>query len=268
MLGRVTRRSAGLSLVELMVGIVVGLLVLWGMSSVYVNSARGGRTTNAANQLNQDLRAVMDIMANDLRRAGYWANAAPAIPNPFMTATTWPVISGAGNGCIVYSYDATYAGSAPGAVNPGVDFFGFRLTENGTIQTLDQVNSATLSSTATSCDNIAWENLTDGRSIRITALTFDSAGSQCIAFVPSAYKADDSSTYVRWATSGTYSGPACHPAASGAPATYPDTATHAFVETRQINIVLTGRSLVDAALPEQTVRETVFVRSNRVVNPP
>ncbi len=110
------RGSAGFSLVELMVGIAVGLVVLVGLSSVYVNSVRGGRTTTAANQLNQEMRALMDIMVNDLRRAGYWARRPRAWQTPSWRLTTQPAING-GN-CILYSYDATFAGITPGVPVP------------------------------------------------------------------------------------------------------------------------------------------------------
>ncbi len=261
------RRMAGISLVELMVGITVGLVVLWGLSTVYLNSARGSKTTTSANQLNQDMRAVMDIMVNDIRRAGHWGAAAKSAVNPFTQGATRLRISNLGTNrdCIVYSYDATYAVATTG-VTPGDDFFGFRLTDAGVLQSLDQANSATLATTDTACANIAWDNVTDPRAVNVTALTFTSVGSQCIAFLPASYKADDATTYTAW-TTGAGTGQACVAGASNAPATYPDTTTHSFVETTQVNITLTATSRTDTTLPAQTLTETVLVRNNRVMIP-
>jgi type II secretory pathway component PulJ len=261
---RVRARAAGLSLVEMMVGIVVGLLVLWGMSAVYVNAARGGRTTNLSNQLNQDLRAVMDIMANDIRRAGFSAAGLPPAENPFTTATTLPVLSNLGD-CIAYSYDATYANVTAGVTAPA-DFFGFRLGTNGAVQTLDQAGPPTPSDTATVCNNSAWQDVTDVRSIEITELTFDTGGSQCVAFIPKTYNSNAGPPFA-WVTDPGTKGRACAPSASNAPSPYPDTTTHAFVETRQVGIVLRGRSRIDPTI-ENEIRETVLVRNNRVILPP
>jgi len=267
MLNSRRQRMAGISLVELMIGIVVGLVVLWGISSVYVNTARGSRTTTTANQLNQDMRAVMDIMVNDIRRAGFSGTSANSAANPFAAATTNPVLANLGTNrdCILYSYDATHAGSTPGAVDAGVDFFGFQLTAGGVVQTL---NSTTLANTGTDCTTVGWENLTDERAITVTQLTFDTVGSRCIAFVPAVYKPSDTATFTTWTTAAGR-GPACATTASNAPAgvAYPDATTHAFVETRQVNITLRARSVTDATLPEQTLTATALVRNNRVTLP-
>jgi len=258
------RHQRGFSLVELMVGLTISLFVLMGISSVYLNTSTGSRTTSNAARLNQDLRAVMDIMVNDIRRAGYWGTSASGSSNPFATATTIPTISQTG-GCILYAYDATYAGGTAGVVDAGIDFFGFRLS-GGALQTLDQANSATLNDTTTSCTAVAWQNLTDERAMTVTALTLDTVGSQCIAFVPATYSVSDSTTYQQWTTAAG-SGEACSATASGAPTTYPSTATNTFVETRQINITLAATSKLDPSL-SASLTDTALVRNNRVIFTP
>lgn len=239
-------RSRGVSLVEIMVGIVVGLFVLVGLSSVYVNSVRGGRTTTAVNQLSQEMRALMDIMVNDIRRAGYGP------PEVFTDSTHIPVVSA---GCILYSYDA------PAAIVPGgdPDFTGFRRTNAGVVQV---IRPGTLGSTLTPCDSAAWDNLTDEVSTNVQALTFNTGGSKCVAI-----EIANPATIVHWVTAAGTSGPACDPLASNAPSSYPNPATHHFVETRQINITLTARSRTDASLPPLTLQESVLVRANRVSKP-
>jgi type IV pilus assembly protein PilW len=258
----------------MMVGIVVGLVVLWGMSTVYINSVRSSRVTTTANQLNQDMRAVMDIMVNDIRRAGYWDGAA-AGTNPFTAATTNIQISNLATDadCILYSYDATHLVNTAG-VDAGTDFFGFRLA-GSVVQTVSP--TAGLADTATACANTQWMDLTDERAINVTRLTFvtgDSAdvqpenGSKCLAFNPATYTETVSSTFTEWTakpTTGVYRGPACAATAPNATASAAD-ATNTFIETRQIRITLTANSVSDTAL-SRTLTETVLVRNNRLITP-
>ncbi|KJK26169.1 hypothetical protein UB46_01220 [Burkholderiaceae bacterium 16] len=248
-----------------MVGMVVSLIVLWGLSSVYLNFSRGSQITTAATQLNQDMRAVMDIMVNDIRRAGFWENATKGA-NPFTTITTNLEISTSGN-CILYSYDATFAGGTPGVVDSSatfMDFFGFRLS-GGAVQTLAPTANLVSTSTGTPCGTDAvWENLTDQRAITVTALTLDTIGSKCVSYLPATYDQADATTFTAWTTTGG-SLQACSPAALGAPVTYP-AASNTFVETRKINITLTAQSKADPSLV-RTLNGTVLVRNNRVITP-
>ncbi len=74
------RRSAqrGLSLVELMVGITVGMFVVAAASTVVVTQLGDNRRLMLEVQIQQDLRAAADIMTRDLRRADAWGNVHKA----------------------------------------------------------------------------------------------------------------------------------------------------------------------------------------------
>ncbi|MFG6461159.1 PilW family protein [Roseateles sp. DXS20W] len=61
----------GLGLVELMVGITVGLIVAAGASMVAVNQINEHRRLMLETQIQQDLRVAADLLQQDLRRAGY-----------------------------------------------------------------------------------------------------------------------------------------------------------------------------------------------------
>lgn len=65
------RRQAGLGLVELMVGITVGLIVAAGASMIAVNQISEHRRLILETQMQQDLRTAADILQQDLRRAGF-----------------------------------------------------------------------------------------------------------------------------------------------------------------------------------------------------
>ncbi len=94
--------QSGLSLVELLVGIAVGMFVLAGATMVTANQMVENRRLLLETQIQQDLRAAMDIIARDIRRSGYWGNSytsvAPTkspVMNPYSPAgsfTTTPDI--------------------------------------------------------------------------------------------------------------------------------------------------------------------------------
>ena len=72
----------GFSLVELMVGVAVGLFVVLAASAIYLNATATGRDSAHVNRLNQDMRAIMDVMVADVRRAGFWSQAAAGNETP------------------------------------------------------------------------------------------------------------------------------------------------------------------------------------------
>lgn len=72
-------RHLGLSLVELLVGLAVGLVVAAAASSVVGAHVHENRRLTLETRLVQDLRSTADVVARDLRRAGYWAHAASGV---------------------------------------------------------------------------------------------------------------------------------------------------------------------------------------------
>ncbi len=65
----------GLTLVEMMVALVIGLIVLGVIVAVFWNTLQSSNANLRMTRVAQELRAVMDLMIQDLRRAGYWALA-------------------------------------------------------------------------------------------------------------------------------------------------------------------------------------------------
>lgn len=89
-------RQRGLTLVELMVGIAVGMFVLAGATLMLSSQLGDNRRLLLETQLQQDLRASMDIMTRELRRAGstplaidnlWQAGMAPPHPNTLSPIT-------------------------------------------------------------------------------------------------------------------------------------------------------------------------------------
>lgn len=87
LIGKAHRPSQrGLSLVELMVGITIGLIVTAAASLVAVNQISEHRRLMLETQIQQDLRTAADLIQQDIRRAGFrgmtglgvWAPASGA----------------------------------------------------------------------------------------------------------------------------------------------------------------------------------------------
>ncbi|MFG6413369.1 PilW family protein [Roseateles sp. DC23W] len=81
---RTDRHAAqrGLGLVELMVGITIGLIVAAGASIVAVNQITEHRRLMLEMQVQQDLRAAADLLQQDLRRAGFRGQAQYGLWTP------------------------------------------------------------------------------------------------------------------------------------------------------------------------------------------
>ncbi len=69
------KRCTGFTLVQLMIGVVVGLIVLGGAIALFATLRGGGTETNRHMQLTYHLREALDLMAREARRSGYWSLA-------------------------------------------------------------------------------------------------------------------------------------------------------------------------------------------------
>lgn len=102
MLSLRVQAQRGLSLVELMVGITIGMIVAAGATMVALNQVSEHRRLMSETQMQQDLRTAADLIQQDLRRAGFrgqsdagvWAPDSgagtaeqPATPNGYTTLT-------------------------------------------------------------------------------------------------------------------------------------------------------------------------------------
>ena len=156
---RAARRTAhGLSMVELLVGVAIGLLVAAGGAGFLAGNLRESRSLLVESRLMQDLRTAADVITRDLRRAGYWSGAeagvwAPAasavLANPYTAIA--PVAAASDSVGFRYSRDATE--------NHSVDTneqFGYRL-RNGTLEM--QLGAGN------------WQALTDSGTVAITAFS-------------------------------------------------------------------------------------------------
>lgn len=75
-------RARGFSLVELMVTLVVFAVVAGAITLVFISSAHNKQRTAHLLEAQQGARAAMDLMARDIRTAGYGADMDNATPQP------------------------------------------------------------------------------------------------------------------------------------------------------------------------------------------
>jgi len=153
------RHQRGLSLVELMVGITVGLFVVAAAATLVANQLSDNRRLLLETQVQQDLRATMDIITRQLRRAGA---AAPTNVEAGIAAS--PVAGGASNpfGSIAV------VGSPPTETTFSFYFdadqqgpYGFKL-EGGIVKTLmPRITAA----------GGVWQELTDPNTVVVTAFS-------------------------------------------------------------------------------------------------
>jgi type IV pilus assembly protein PilW len=154
------RRQRGLSLVELMVGIAVGLFVVAAAAMLVSTQLNDNRRLLLETQMQQDLRAAAEVMTRELRRAGHWALAERGV---------WSEDNG---GSEANPYDAVMPteGTAndvsfeymrrPGEEGP----FGFRLATVGSGTSARGVIQTLLAGGG-------WQELTDSNVLDIAAFT-------------------------------------------------------------------------------------------------
>jgi type IV pilus assembly protein PilW len=151
----------GFSLIELMIGVTLGLFLLAGAVTMFVSNISGSHTLLLEARINQDLRASLDLMERDIRRTGYWSNAISGVLlGATATATTtnpYGSITCSNCGATSTSAQLTYSYTKDNTENNTLDSneqFGYRLS-SGKLQM--QTSSGT------------WQDMTDSNILTITS---------------------------------------------------------------------------------------------------
>ena len=264
------QNQAGVTLIELMIGLLIGLFITGGVISVYIAVSQSSSETLKQAKLNQDMSAIMNVMTNDIRRAGYWVSAGSSLPheNPFMqfktgteedettalqvrdlaTADDFAGHQASGD-CILYTYDTTDDANITVESN---DRFGFRW--NGTDLLEMKTGGSAASGAINNCADGTWQPVNDTQTIQVTALSFSLSGSTCINSSEPDDEDDDGDTVVDNLEEYDCYGVVKLPELGG---TYVVDSGEATTEVRQVAITLeaqlTGDPLVKASMT-QTVR--------------
>lgn len=122
----------GLSIVELLVGIAIGLFVVAGATLVATGQLSDNRKLMQETQLQQDLRAAADLVARELRRSGFWGNAATVVNPTGMAAPAaspyrFPASSAGAGGRteVLYSFSSVDAGHPENNAEDAAEQYGF-----------------------------------------------------------------------------------------------------------------------------------------------
>ncbi|MDD1622202.1 MAG: prepilin-type N-terminal cleavage/methylation domain-containing protein [Methylococcaceae bacterium] len=280
------KKQSGFTLIELMISLLVGLIIVAAAITIYIATVKGSSDTIKSARLNHDLESVMSLMVNDIRRAGYWGGAgvtSDAKRNPF-TNTATANIQLPSSSCILYTYDANGSGAlTPTNQADDIDaneYYGFRLV--GTT-----IRMRTSGTTTADCADGNWQEEIAGNQISITSLKFNfgpidvnlsgNVSDPVDLQIPSrCLNVNTTTKYDLCETS-----PPCDmPLTANYPATLPATLSacswtsaaqlpsgNLAVESRQINIVLSGR-LTDDPTVTKTLTASVKIRNDRIFNQP
>lgn len=99
------RTARGFTLLEMMVALVLGLLVVAAVLAFIFSLIRANSETVLSTRLNQELRATMALIANDLRRARGLSDPIAAVNQGGTVVNPYSTISVSGTkDCVLYSY--------------------------------------------------------------------------------------------------------------------------------------------------------------------
>lgn len=111
----------GSFLLETMIGLAIGLLILAGTLTLFESTRKKNADVVQSTRLNSELRATMDLIVRELRRASYWGNSAQgtwSTGNQTVVANPFNALDTATAGQITYRYDV----DGDGAVGSGETF--------------------------------------------------------------------------------------------------------------------------------------------------
>ncbi|HEX5805188.1 MAG TPA: prepilin-type N-terminal cleavage/methylation domain-containing protein [Macromonas sp.] len=238
------RGQQGMSLVELMVAMVIGLLILAAAGTAYIVSSKSGRDTINSTRLNIELRGAMDVMADEIRRAGAVGLLASAgVNNPFTVQTsasrTDLQVSTDGT-CVEFTYDANGNGIVDTA-----EYSGFRVRSNA----IQMRNGG--AGIVNNCSDVngSWQSLTDVNTVTIqpyaTGIPYFAVSYQCLNTL------NNLSQNVSCNNFTSYTGIVAGTSSD-------------LLETRTVTVRVGGGLVQDAAM-QMKVLEQVLVRNHRVV---
>ena len=153
----------GLSIVELMVGIAIGLIVVAAASLLMSGQLNENRRLLAETQLQQDLRATADIITRELRRLGADTETQSLASLWFPGRTSAVVENALSKPSAILPAPGITANAVSFTYNPGgtgFGLFGYQLVNGG-------IRTQMANSVATG----GWQELTDPRVMTVTSLS-------------------------------------------------------------------------------------------------
>lgn len=220
-----TRKQNGFTLIELMIGMIVGLIVLSAVVYIFLVTLRTSKDVLNSARLNEEVSVLTDILVGEIRRAGYWyidpSTVSGAVVSPYAGGAVDDLYISPSGDCILLSYDIDESGAIT-----GIDYRGFKL-DSEAILYRSESSTANMSSCSASD---SWLPITVASAIAVSSLSFSdiSSGSGCSAL--------------------------SYDVACG---------TGPHVQTRTIEFLMTVSSARDSTLSTK-ISERVKIRNNRV----
>jgi len=164
-------KNKGLTLIEMMIALVIGLLVVGTVMTIFVTNVRSFRDNVAMSKLNQELRGVMTFISDEVKRTGYSADPENSdFMQEFILRTQ--------AGCLRYSYDEDHLGTRN--TTGDVEGFGFRL--DAVDNTIEWARNL---APTDNCPNTAnWAAITDPDIATITAFDITNYDDSALPIVP------------------------------------------------------------------------------------
>jgi len=234
-------RQLGLTIIELLIGVAVGLMVVAGAVKLMADTLGGNRRLLLEARVNQDLRVAADLIVRDLRRAGYWQNATsgvfstnvstseppPKTPNPYVEINLdpekSPIEAPQCSTLIEYQYERSD------------DDAGFCLS-GGVLMFKNEGE---------------WKPITDPHVVTITNLSIALAGQRQVELY----------TFCSCLTKLTCTAPQFQPGGTFYDPTDPAIPRRPTLTVRQYDIVLAGQSTTDPSVARE-IRESVRIRND------
>ena len=112
------KRQSGFTLVELMVGLLVGLIVLSAVLYTFIVTLQSSKDIRNSSVLNTETSIVNDLIAGEIRRIGYDSDTSIA---PTDNIIVVPVDTSTPSSCLKYIYDKNTG--TPGLGDEGYNAF-------------------------------------------------------------------------------------------------------------------------------------------------
>ncbi len=95
------KRHAGLSLLELLVAMIVGLFITVGISSIYVGNKRSSLTTNELSQLQDNGRSVLQLLSDVIQHTAYTSTSIAPVEDMFIRGAVSTSVCSDGSDSVV-----------------------------------------------------------------------------------------------------------------------------------------------------------------------
>lgn len=160
----------GLTLIELMIGMVIGLIVSGIALNLYLSTLNISTQTANTVRLNQEIRLIMDMMVTDIRRAGYGETpdgVSVAYSSIVSGGVPISIFDDGGEDCLVISYNADS--------DSDIELFAYKRDSASKSVLLSQSSAVSTSTASVNCSSFsAWENLSSTDISVFSTLSFSS----------------------------------------------------------------------------------------------